>query len=174
MHLHSCRDLGDEAQCLCDSVQLMLDTDGNICGTVASLAREIEDFAVDGVLISLFLSHIINTEPYKLRSSSLYVHIQLRHSQESNNKIYLNSTTTFVLTLRFLAMPQIQATSMQTSYLAVQSLISLSFLMADALLPQQHLHEHQVLLYRLMSTKSIMLAKFSIYSHTSNLKLMTK
>lgn len=61
MHLHSCQDPGDEAQYLRDSVQLMLDTDGDVRGTVASIAREIDDFAVDGTFVPLLL-HVFGAE----------------------------------------------------------------------------------------------------------------
>jgi hypothetical protein len=136
MHLRSSQDLGNEAQCLRDAVQLMLDTDGDIRGTVASLAREIEDSTIDGMLISRCLACLRNTEPYKSQRGSPLVHMQLGRSQESNNFICSNFTTTAIPTLRFLIDLQIRATSTQTFYLAVQSFTSPLSSMVDVSPPQ--------------------------------------
>jgi hypothetical protein len=39
----------EETACLRASVELMLESDGNIRGTVASLAQEIDEFTADGM-----------------------------------------------------------------------------------------------------------------------------
>jgi hypothetical protein len=39
----------EETACLRASVELMLESDGDIRGTVASLAREIDEFTADGM-----------------------------------------------------------------------------------------------------------------------------
>jgi hypothetical protein len=174
MHLHSCQDSGDEAQCLRDSVQLMLDTDGDVRGTVASIAREIEDFAVDSTFISHFMPHSFSAELYKSQSDSLSAHTQSTRSQESSSNTYSNSTTTPIPALRFSAVLQIQTTSMRTSFSAVQNFTNLLFLMVDESPPQQRSHEPLVLLYRSISTTLVTSAKYSTYSHTNKPKLTTK
>ena len=51
IHLNSNEDASEENEHISNSVQLILDTDGDICGTVALLACEIEDQVVDGTQI---------------------------------------------------------------------------------------------------------------------------